>query len=61
MTTASKERSLWKSNPEWYKINEVGEFELTDKAPLEAVESFREWCIPRKAIKCPIKELAPVE
>ncbi len=61
MATASKERSFWKSNPEWYKINEIGDFELTDKAPPEAVESFRKWCVPRKAIKCPIRELAPVE
>ena len=32
---------FWKTNKEWYRFNvEKDQFELTDKAPMEAVESF---------------------
>ena len=43
-------RSLyWETNPEWYRINEeTDEYELTDKAPPEAVESFKLFKTPRK-------------
>ena len=43
-------RSLyWKSNPEWYRVNEeTDEFELTEKAPPEAVESFKLFKTPHK-------------
>lgn len=43
-------RSLyWKSNPDWWRINEEkDEFELTEKAPPKAVESFKLFNAPRK-------------
>ena len=31
----------WHSNPEWYRINKDGKFELTDKAPERAIRSFK--------------------
>lgn len=40
---------VWKQNKEWYELydvdEETGEYKirLTDKAPLEAVESFQKW------------------
>ncbi|MDO5138573.1 MAG: hypothetical protein Q4D71_08985 [Oscillospiraceae bacterium] len=61
MATANMERSFWSTNPDWYRVNKNGKYELTSSAPPEAVESFRKWCIPRKDIKCPFKDLAPVE
>ena len=51
--TISKKRTFWESNSEWYRINEKGEYELTDKAPKEARESFAEFCKPRKEMKNP--------
>ena len=34
----------WKSNPEWYEGDPYwGPVKLTDKAPPEAVESFKFW------------------
>lgn len=44
---------FWRSNPEWYRKNEKGEYELTDKATKEAQESFAEYCKPRKEMKNP--------
>lgn len=42
--TANKERLFWMSNPEWYKLNyEQDCYELTDKAPEEAIKSFELW------------------
>lgn len=38
--TADKESLYWKTNKEWYFINESGEYELTDKAPERAKKSF---------------------
>ena len=51
--TASKETLYWESNPEWYRINEKGDYELTEKAPPQAVESFKLFCKPRKETKNP--------
>ncbi len=33
----------WKKNKEWYIVDENWNFKLTDKAPQEAVESFRHY------------------
>lgn len=41
--TMSKKAIYWKSNPEWYRVNEVGDYEMTDKAPVEAIKSFEAW------------------
>lgn len=41
--TANKERMFWHSNPDWYIINQDGHFELTEKAPKKAIESFNKW------------------
>ena len=42
MMTADKDLFLWKTNKDWYRFNEeTGDFELTDKAPKEAIESFK--------------------
>ena len=38
--TMSAERLYWKSNKEWYRINEEGKYELTEKAPERAKKSF---------------------
>lgn len=39
--TANREIMYWHSNKEWYKINKEKDcYELTDKAPQRAVESF---------------------
>ena len=51
--TLSNKCFYWRSNPEWYRTNEQGEYELTDKAPEEARESFTEFCKPRKEMKNP--------
>ena len=51
--TLSNKCFYWRSNPEWDRTNEQGEYELTDKAPEEARESFAEFCKPRKEMKNP--------
>ena len=61
MTTASMERSFWKTNPDWYRINSAGKYELTQNAPPEARESFKKFCTPRKEIKYPFEDLSPAE
>ncbi len=38
--SGDEEIMYWHSNPEWYRINEEGKFELTDKAPERAIKSF---------------------
>lgn len=39
--TANREMMYWHSNKEWYRVNtEKDCYELTDKAPQRAVESF---------------------
>jgi hypothetical protein len=39
--TANKESLYWKTNKEWYRINREKDcFELTEKAPQRAIESF---------------------
>lgn len=41
MMTANREFMYWCSNKEWYRINEEKDcFELTDKAPERAKQSF---------------------
>lgn len=38
---ANKEIMYWSSNEEWYRVNEEKDcYELTDKAPQRAIESF---------------------
>ena len=61
MTTASKERSYWKTNKDWYRVNDKGEYELTENAPPEAVDSFKAWSTPRREVKCPFKDLSQPE
>ena len=51
--TSDKEALYWQTNKEWYRINEKGEFELTDKAPERARESFALFNTPRKDKKNP--------
>ena len=47
--TGSKKALFWKTNPEWYKINKEKDcYELTDKAPKEAIDSFKLFCSLRK-------------
>lgn len=42
--TMSKKALFWKSNPEWYRVNpKTKDYEMTSKAPKEAVKSFEEW------------------
>ena len=38
--TTNRESVYWKTNKEWYFINDKGEFELTDLAPERARKSF---------------------
>ena len=38
--TADQERVYWKTNKEWYRINEQGKYELTEKATERAKASF---------------------
>jgi len=38
--TANKESVYWKTNKEWYKINDAGEYELTEAATERAKKSF---------------------
>ena len=42
--TMSDRAFFWRSNPEWWRPNpETGDYEMTEKAPPEAVKSFVEW------------------
>lgn len=34
---------FWRSNEDWYRISEEGDFYLTHEAPPEAVESFEHY------------------
>jgi hypothetical protein len=43
MTVYSDELRFWRKNKEWYGIKPNGEFYLKDKAPKEAVESFKKF------------------
>lgn len=61
MTTANMERSFWKTNPKWYRVNNEGKFELTKEAPAEAIESFKKFSTSRKNMKCPFNNLTPAE
>lgn len=39
--TVDKETLYWKTNKEWYRVNKEKDcYELTDKAPKRAKESF---------------------
>lgn len=38
--TLNKEPLYWRTNKEWYFINEQGEYELTEKATERARKSF---------------------
>lgn len=51
--TIDPELSYWKSNPEWYRINAKGEYELTEKATERARKSFLKANTPRKERKNP--------
>lgn len=46
--TANKESVYWKTNKEWYRINEAGDFELTEDAPERARKSFELFMSPLK-------------
>lgn len=44
-TAEEKKAFYWHSNKKWYRINEKKDcFELTDKAPKRAKESFELYC-----------------
>ena len=34
---------FWLNNPEWYRLLPAGGYEMTEKAPKEAVASFEKW------------------
>ena len=46
--TLSDEKLYWNKNKEWYRINDEGEYELTEKAPEKAKKSFEIWNEPQK-------------
>ncbi len=39
-----REATYWLSVDSWHRINDNGQFELTEEAPPRAVESFKIWC-----------------
>lgn len=42
--TADRELMYWHSNKEWYILNhDTHRYELTEKAPQRAIESFEKW------------------
>lgn len=41
--TTSKKALYWRSDPTWFRVNADGDFEMTDKAPEEAIKSFEAW------------------
>lgn len=49
--TANKENRYWKTNKEWYRINDSGEYELTEAAPERARASFALFNTPNPAQK----------
>ena len=51
--SGDKEPFFWHSNPEWYRINEQGEYELTEKAPERARRSFELAKVSRREKKNP--------
>lgn len=44
--TSDREIFYWKTNKAWYRINDNGDFELTDEAPERAQASFALFCSP---------------
>ena len=38
--TSNKESLYWKTNENWYRKNKDGQYELTEKAPQRAKDSF---------------------
>ena len=46
--TANMESLYWKTNKEWYFINDSGKFELTENAPERAKKSFELYMSKRK-------------
>lgn len=44
---------FWQSDPEWYRVNNSGDIEMTEKAPERAVKSFESWKRPRSEKKNP--------
>jgi hypothetical protein len=46
--TTNQESIYWKTNKEWYKINEHGKYELTEKATERAKASFDLYTKKRK-------------
>ena len=51
--STDKEALFWESNPEWYRITEDGNYELTEKAPERARKSFEIYKTPRSEKKNP--------
>ena len=42
MRAPSREFDYWRTDKSWYRFNkETRDYELTDKAPKEAIESFK--------------------
>lgn len=37
------EQFYWRNNPEWYRVTSDGDYEMTEKAPAEAIKSFEDW------------------
>lgn len=51
--SGDKEAFFWRENPEWYRVTEEGEYELTEKAPERAKRSFEIAMTPRSSKKNP--------
>ena len=51
--TMDRELFYWQSNPDWYRVNSDGKYELTEKAPERARKSFEEASKPRREKKNP--------
>lgn len=41
--TKNKESLYWKTNKNWWRVTEAGEYELTEEAPERAKKSFELW------------------
>lgn len=57
--TADKENRYWKTNKEWYRINDAGKYELTEAATERAKASFALFNTPNPAQKNNDKRLKP--
>ena len=45
--TANMESMYWRTNKDWYTVDDNGNYHLTEKAPDRAKESFKLYNTPR--------------